>query len=299
MKKNKIILGCLLLLVAPVTQAQQLSVKPYLAYHHAVTSQAEPVFHLIPFHIPSYHSTGPYIYAASAHSEDFTLANGVECGLTVDYRFPSQLGVELGVGYFFSTKTYFEHNKQRRQILHMPVFSVDWNYRSIAIRPMFSYAVVKGKSTFIGKAGPVIHIATATMNTTLPYRGPISSDFNTSMLPGEKGSAGTFGTRANWGYALGLEYSYQLFQRLSFTVELGFEQYRYTPGKATVEYDDYYYGRQTHNIIYVDEYAPPANSLYGQEGRYERGETYYKLKESVLFSSISFGMAVKYNLWKK
>ena len=249
---------CLMLAICVVCQAQRLDVKPYIIYHQSVSSQQEPVF--FQFSIPSYPSSSGIIYS-SAFRKDFTLATGREYGLAIDYTFHNQLGFELGLGYFSSISNPLDRGW----------LTIDWNYHSIAVRPLFSYAVTKGKSVFIGKVGPTVYLASATMNASFAHC--------------------TFGNRLSWGFATGLEYNYQLSKKWGLAMELGVEQYKYTPARATVEYKEI--EKKNDEILYV-------NKMF-REPMFDGYELSQKkrMKESILFNNIYFGIGIKYNLWVK
>jgi len=262
MRKSKIYSLCLVLIVCTVCQAQRLDIKPYILYHQSVSSQEPPAFYFMGFIV----TTTP---TAILLNENFTLATGLEYGFTIDYTFHNQLGIELGLGYFSSTQSNLFKDKELK-------LTADWDYRSIAIRPLFSYAVITGKSTFIGKIGPTIHYTLATIN----------GSYGKQKLP-----SCTFANKLNWGYLIGLEYNYQLSERLTLAAELGFEHYRYTPNKATVEDN----GKKVKEIIYVNKIIQ--ESIVSQDPQSLLQEK--RLKGTVLFNSIYFGIGVKYKLWKK
>jgi len=286
MRKTKTYIFCLMLIVCTVCQAQKLSIKPYLLYHQSISKQNEPVFYYL--YLRSFY--GDYsVFPASSLSKDFTLATGLEYGLAIDYTFRNQLGIELGMGYFSSIGSSFASKTEP--------CTTEWDYHSIAVRPLFTYSVMKGKSIFTGKIGPTIHYTSVSMSC-FGRMGPFS------LLPDfvdEKNSTGTFANRMNLGYLIAFEYNYHLSKRLSLAMELGFEQYRYTPHKATVEYEGRFaFGRKQEGediILYVDrmvdELVPDISSYY-----YFPSEN-KMLKRSILFDSIYFGIGIKYNLWEK
>ena len=276
MRKSKIYIFCLMLFVCSICQAQKLSIKPYFLYHQSVSKQIEPVFHNIYYPRPAGTNRIEYIaIPAGSFSEDFTLANGLEYGLTMDYTFSNQLGFELGLGYFSGLSNSFEATTH-------PFFSctTDWNYHSIAIRPLFSYAVMKGKSVFIGKTGPTVHYSSATKS---------------AFIREDKWSVCSFANRLNWGYLIGLEYNYQLLKQLSLAIEFGYEQYKYTPHKAMVEYDPI--EREKDKIHYVNKVIrEPEYSKSPYLTSYSPPLQNKRLKESILFNSIYFGIGLKFNL---
>ena len=255
----------LMLFFCFVCQAQELSIKPYFSYHQSVSSQQEPIF----YHIEILSSVGNNrVFHASSFSENFTLATGLEYGLAIDYTLRNQLGFGLVLGYFsnidgsFVPKNGSSYN------------TTNWKYNSIAMRPLFCYTVKNRKSAFIGKTGPTIHYSSATMS------------FSTL-------STCTFADKLDLGYFIGLEYNYQLFKHLSIALELGYEQYKYTPSKATVKpFSSESNGKE---IIYVNkiitnETTSSPHNPFSQDKR---------LKESILFNNIHLGIGIKYNIWRK
>ena len=272
MRKTKTYIMGLMLIVGSLCQAQKLDIKPYFIYHQSVSKQTEPAFY--DDYTLDFHDKG-----------DFTLATGPEYGFVIGYTSRNHLGFELGLGYF----------KSLTDTIEVPVPTplpptigfgntlllgrAKWNYHSIVVRPLFNYAATTGKSTFIGRIGPTIHYASATRNV---------------FYMNEEIFTCTFDNRLNWGYSTGLEYNYQLMEKLSLAVELGFEQYKYTPDKATVEYKKRPVPsgkKEKEEILYVnkiieetDYYSLPQNK---------------RLKESILFNNIYFGIGIKYNLWEK
>jgi len=154
---------------------------------------------------------------------------------------------------------------------------------------MFSYAVIKGKSVFIGKIGPTIHYVSASTNSTT------STNATTHKI-----ATCTFTNQLSWGYSTGLEYNYQLSKQLALVAELGFEQYKYSPNRATVkgekgtdpagkEYEILYVNEIVNESVFYQNY-PQWKSIPSQTKR---------LKEFILFNSIYFGIGIKYNLWEK
>ena len=261
-----------------VCQAQKLSIKPYFLYHHSVSSQEEPVFYDI--YVPN----GYYIpVPLRLLDDDFSLATGLEYGLAMAYTFRNQLGIELDFGYFSGLNSTDKKIRPKDdnwwQSKPVHPYTIDWNYHSIAVRPLFSYAVVKRKSVFIGKIGPSIHYVSATME---------------AFLWDEKLSTCTFADKLNWGYSTALEYNYQCSKQLSLAVEVGYEQYQYTPNKATVKYEEKYASvRKGEEILYVKEIVREPMAFQTPPLQNKR------LKESILLNNIYFGIGVKYNLWKK
>ena len=261
---------CLMLEICSVCPAQKLDIKPYILYHQSVsTYEEQPVFYENHVHVPLPVDGFPKT-STSSYSKDFTLATGLEYGLAINYTFHNQLGIELGLGYFSSQSNSFVNKPG------IAPYLTGWNYYSIAVRPLFSYVVMKGKSSFIGKIGPSIYYASAIMDAFLSYVD-------------EPVSTCTFDNRLNWGYSIGLEYNYQFSKQFSLAIELGFEQYKYTPNKATVE--QLVSGGKKYEIHYVNEiFSEPVSQYPLQEKR---------LKESILFNNIFWGIGIKYNLWKK
>jgi len=255
-KNLKISAFCLMLIICTICQAQKLDIKPYFIYHQSVAKQTEPVFYDIDVAVPFF-ARANKMYFASSFSKDFTLSNGLEYGLAIDYTFRNNLGVELGLGYYSSLTSPFI-NKPGIGVAPNSC-TTNWNYHSTGIRLLVTYSMMRGKSSFIGKTGPVIHYASADMD---------------AFLENSKVSTCTFDNHLNWGYLIGLEYNYQLSNQLALVAEFGFEQYKYTPNKATVEYL---------------EYRDPAREKYGVQ----------YVNESILFRSVYFGIGIKYNLWKK
>jgi len=282
MRKNKIFILCLMFIAAAFCQAQRLDIKPYSLYNQSVSSQVEPVFHYAYLDMPSHMTELVLIFPVSSLSKNFTLANGLEYGFAIDYTFRNQLGFELGLGYFSSMKTSFSASKQA-----FISANTDWKYRSFVARPLFTYTVTNKKSTFIGKTGPTIHYTSATINASY------GSD-------NEKLSVCRFANQLNLGYLIALEYNYQLSGRFSLAIELGLEQYKYTPGKATVEYGSLI--QKKYEIQYVNEIVNELISFQYPSFQYpsfQNSSQSKQLKESVLFNSIYFGIGIKYNLWKK
>lgn len=95
-----------MLFVCAATQAQTIGIKPYFRYHQPVSSQDEPVFYVMYLDTPP--MAGNNIFIPSSYNEDFTLAKGIEYGLTVNYTFRNQLGFELGLGYFSGLNKHFK-----------------------------------------------------------------------------------------------------------------------------------------------------------------------------------------------
>ena len=277
MKQSCIICFCLILIVCTVCQAQTINIKPYFIYHQSVSKQDEPVFYNI--YLPIDGGTGFHYVNANSFSKGFTLATGLEYGFTIDYTFRNQLGFELGLGYFNSL-VKIDEPSDLNPLSRGFIYGSDWNYHSIAVRPLFSYTVVTGKSAFIGKIGPSVHYASATRN---------------SFYMNEKLSTCTFADRFNWGYSTGIEYNYPLLKQLSLAMELGFEQYRYTPDKATVEYEEKFaFERKKDEICYVNKVVHEPTFAYHSLPLQNK-----RIKESVLFNNLYFGIGIKYNLWKK
>ena len=279
MRKNKTYIFCLMLIACTVCRAQRLDIKPYFLYHQSVSREDEPVFYNdnvgISLSYPNIRQNREYL--PSPLLKDFTLATGIEYGLVIDYTSRNHLGFELGLGYFKSLNNgimldFYPHNP----------YQVDWNYHSFAVRPLFSYAVIIGKSAFIGKIGPSIHYASATRNV---------------FYMDEKKSTCTFTNGLNWGYSTGLEYNYQLLKQLSLVMELGFEQYKYTPDKATIEYEERFVPegkKKIDEVIYVNKIVQESMS----SSDYFSFQ-YKKLKESTLLNNVYIGIGIKYNLWGK
>ena len=270
----------LMLFFCFVCQAQELSIKPYFSYHQSVSSQQEPVFH----NIYSYGSTD-----ATSFREDFTLATGLEYGLAIDYTLHNHLGFELVLGYFSNMAGSFsptDGNTRR-------FYTTNWEYSSIAIRPLFSYKVTNKKSSFIGKVGPVIHYSSATMRTSY------IEDF--SYMSVDSLSICTFTNKLSLGYNIGLEYNYQIFEHLSLSFELGYEQYKYTPSKATVKHKDIYrIPIEDIEITYVNEVNIQETERFHETVREQNNLLQNKrLKESILFNNIYLAIGIKYNLWRK
>jgi len=251
--------------ISAVCQAQTLSVRPYVNYHHSVSKQNEPVFHSLGNRV-----TFPFGFRLI--NENFTLSSGFEYGVAVDYRFRNDLGVELGVGYFSSINSHFEHSQDTRIS-----YKTDWNYNSIVVRPQFSYAVMSGKSAFIGKVGPIFHYSSAEFSTF------VHNDWHISDC--------VFDSKWSFGYSVGLEYNYRLSERLHLAVNFGYEQYRFIPNKATVDIFSLNSVTQ-YEIHYVNKIVGEPYSLFNPNQN-------DWLKESILFNNIHFGIGIKYNLWKK
>jgi len=256
MKESKAYIFCLMLFVCAVCQAQKLDIKPYFLYHQSVSKQTEPAFYDISVAVPFFAGSNK-TYFASSFDKDFALSNGLEYGLAIDYTFRNNMGIELGVDCFSSLTSPFINKPG----IGVPPNSctTNWNYHSAGIRPLFTYSVMTGKSSFIGKTGPAIHYASAVMD---------------AFLQNDKVSTCTFGNHLNWGYLIGLEYNYQLFKQLALALELGFEQYKYAPDKAV--------------IVHL-KYKDPASEK--EEIQYVNG--------SISFRNVYFGIGIKYNLWKK
>lgn len=288
MIKKKTHILCFMLILCSVCQAQKLSIKPYVLYHQPMSKQYEPIFHDIYYRDYTKNFPIDYIGEASPSSKDFRIATGLEYGFTIDYTFRNHLGFELGLGYFnsqvnqekakelfqfFSRKSYSLNNFE-----YYNSYLTDWNYHSIAIRPLFSYAVIAGKSAFIAKIGPVIHYASVSTNAFLGI---------------DKVSSCRFANRLNWGYSTALEYNYRLSTHLSAALELGLEQYNYTPLRATVEYDEKVVpGGKKDEIHYVNKIVnEPSSFFYPSQNK--------SLKSSVSFNNVYFGIGIKYNLWEK
>jgi hypothetical protein len=112
----------------------------------------------------------------------------------------------------------------------------------------------------------------------------------------EKLSTITFSDKLNFGYSIGLEYNYQLSKQLNFVTELSYEQYKYTPRKATIEYENErwspYEWQKKVKVYYVDKIADEWTS---SQNRPENK----RLKEPILFDNIYLGIGLKYNLWRK
>ena len=274
MNKNKTFLLCLMLGICAVCQAQSLSIKPYVNYHQSVVSQTEPAFFAFQALLPYPHSE---IIWGSSFNENFTLSSGFEYGIAVDYRFRNNLGVELGIGYFSSINTSFE---SAHTFLTTPT---NWNYRSIAIRPMFNYAVITGRSAFIGKVGPVFHHASTEMSI---------SHFDISEY-----AVCIFANRWNFGYTLGVEYNYQLSSRMSLAVNFGYEQHRYTPRNSTVVFDRW--RDMKHKINYVNKISGEWSTETILWQQHAQSTPHTRLRESILFNSIYLGIGIKYNIWEK
>jgi len=247
--------------ISVVCQAQTLSIRPYVNYHQSVSAQTEPRFS--PFnHLESAFRVG---------NENFTLSSGFEFGIAADYRFHSDWGVELGVGYFSSiTNSYDLLLIIRGETTH------HWDYGSIVVRPLFSHVVTRGKSTFIGKVGPVAHYSFAKITQPLSVLGERPN--NPNIL--------RFTNKWSLGYSLGLEYNYQLSERLHLAVNLGYEQYRYTPNRATISGSSGVWAEIRYVNEIVGEPHPPLPHKV-------------MLKDAVLFNNVHFGIGVKYNLWKR
>jgi len=271
-RKSKTYFLYLMLIVCTVCQAQKLSIKPYINYHQSISSQEAPVFYTIGYIV----SQTP---VNSSSIEDFTLANGLEYGLSIDYTFRNQLGFELGLGYFSSQNNLFSSKKRAGT----NSLTTDWDYHSIAVRPLFSYAVINGKSTFIGKIGPAIHYASATINAF----------YGDQKLP-----TCTFDNKLNWGYSAALEWNYQLSEQFSMAMELGFERYKYSPNKATVKDEKASDpAKKEYEIHYVNEIVYETGWNRDLQWVSIPSQT-KRLKESILFNSIYIGIGIKYNLWE-
>jgi hypothetical protein len=232
-----------ILIVCTICRAQEWSVKPYLHYHYPTASQTEPVFNIV--ELIAYQAT-VLILQASSFSENFTLADGMEYGLAVNYRFPNRMGVELGADYFSAKNRTFlpvkyiparsyiitRPEKYPEQIIYSPTpCTTLWNYHSLAIRPLFTFAVERRKSAFIIKAGPTLHISDASM----------SASYNEAEAPFNY----TFDTKWNLGCSGALEYDYQLLKQMGLFAELGWEWYKYTPEetrKKSIIFNSLYFG---------------------------------------------------------
>ncbi|GAB6013323.1 hypothetical protein [Viscerimonas tarda] len=109
----------------------------------------------------------------------------------------------------------------------------------------------------------------------------------------DKYSTCTFYTNLNWGYTAGIEYNCRLSQSPALAMELSVEQYNYTPKKSKVE----------------QVYAPSTNSKKVLNIRYVKKIDHFdmlndrfqtrRLKESILFNSLYFGIGIKYTLGNK
>ncbi|MDR1584099.1 MAG: porin family protein [Prevotellaceae bacterium] len=250
----------LMLMVAHITAAQGLYIKPYARCHQSISSQVEPVFYDV-------YST-PLIPLIS-NNKDFTLSSGIKYGAAIGYTFKKHFGFEIGIDYF-NTNTSFKPDAVF--ILN----KTDWHYRSVNISPLFTFAVNNKKSTLIGKAGALIGITHMDMSSS------IGEDFTV---------AGVFDTKVNFGYTAGLEYNYQLSQHFSAAVEIGLEQYKYTPKTATFKVHDnagQVYGEI--EIEYVKDKTIEEDPPSHKKIRFE---------ETISFNSLYFGIGIKYNLFKK
>jgi len=249
--------------ISAVCQAQTLSIRPYVNYHHSVSKQTEPYF--------SYFDYFGHGHIFRIGNENFTLSSGFEFGIAADYRFHSDWGVELGVGYFSSiTNSYDLLLIIRGETTH------HWDYGSIVVRPLFSHVVTRGKSTFIGKVGPVAHYSFAKITQPLSVLGERPN--NPNIL--------RFTNKWSLGYSLGLEYNYQLMERLYLAVNLGYEQYKYTPNRATISDNSGVWAEIRYMSEIVGEPHTPLPHIV-------------TLKDAVLFNNIHFGIGIKYNLWKR
>jgi hypothetical protein len=246
-----------MLSIVHVAAAQHLYVKPYARYHQSVSSQNEPIFAVIPLSTPG----GEMDIFVTSLDKNFTLASGMQYGLSVGYTFGKNAGIEIGANYFNMNKSFGDRNK------------IDWHYRSVNITPLFTFAFEHKKSIFIGKAGVLIGIA----RMDLYY--PLGVGF---------GISGDFDAKVNLGYTAGIEYNYLLSRHFSVAAEVGLEHYKYTPKKATFT---------THNkegqiyeefkIEYVKEETTESMDSHKQR----------QSAESILFNSIYFGIGIKYNLF--
>ena len=290
-----------MLIVCAVSHAQTTNIKPYFRYYQHISSQYEPVFYNVYVQMSGY--SGEYIMLINptSYSEKFTLAKGLEYGFTIDYIFCNQLGIELSVGYFSSLNKRFKSREidiNSTQLYMSPpartlnkladepliinstiyTYPITWNYHSFVIRPMFSYAVKQGKSSFIGKIGPMIQYVYASTSV-------FSQDDSYKL------ATCTFTNQLNLGYSIGLEYNHKMSKQLSLAIECGFEQYRYTPNNATVKYkkndmEDQY------EITYV-------NRIVNEQTPYDYPSILKKIKKTILFNNVYLGIGIKYNLWIK
>ncbi|MDR3350075.1 MAG: porin family protein [Prevotellaceae bacterium] len=258
----------LMLAVAPVVTAQNLYLKPYVRNHRSISSQNEPIF---------FYTYMPYSFGraetvlVTLYNEQFTLSNRIGYGFTAGYTFRNHIGFEIGFDYFNTKKSF----KSDYRIAD--AYRINWHYRGVNIYPLFTFSVDNKRSTFTGKAGVLIGIA----------RLKESYFVAKTIL-----SSCAFGTKINFGFTAGLEYSYQLLPQLSLVAEIGMEQYKYTPKTATVQMYRYFDGEVEYEmeIEYVKEKTMKEPIPSNKDIRHE---------ESILFNSIYFGLGIKYNLFKK
>jgi hypothetical protein len=236
-------------------------VKPYARYHQSISPQEEPDFYSTRVN----EENPPRIFI-----DDFILASGLKYGLTVGYTFKNNLGVELSADYFNRHADYFYHDN----IFSPPTSTFShgyvWNYKTITFRPTLTFTVNRRKTSLTGKAGPLLALADAEQSDHWIVNG---ND--------HKGSICTFDKNLNLGYNVGFEYNYHLSKSLAVAVELGLEQYNYTPEKSKVQYDD---NKQV-EIEYTNKITK-VNLMTKQ----------VRFKESILFNSLYFGIGIKYTI---
>jgi hypothetical protein len=264
-----------ILLSGVVCKAQKIDVKPYIQYHQSITSQNEPVFYDLEWR-----------YSRFTHSlvnENFTIANGLKYGIAINCTFENNLGFEISADYFNTNKTFNDEVIGWTEFPlslvpgFLPRLKTSWDYRTIAIRPRFTFALDNKKSTFIGKFGPSIGLSMLTL-----------TDSDDDKI---KFTTCTFNRKSNWGYSAGFEYNYSLSKRLSLAVELGIEHYRYTPEHSTLKYERTESIVRTVEIDYVDQ----SNG----KNDYSANRHIKGLKQSILFNSIYLGIGIKYNIVQK
>jgi hypothetical protein len=218
---------------------------------------------------------GTILIPNTATDEDFSLSSGLKYGLTLGYTFKNNLGVELGVDYFNRHKEF--------TIMKQSELTKDWSYQATTFRPAVTFTVDNKKSSFTGKAGPICVLTDAEQ-----------SHFRSEELL----STCTFNKHLNWGYSAGIEYNYHFSPSFALSMELGLEQYNFTPKKSKVQYeavDDFHYD-ETGKLIIAKKVLEINYVNKVDQAKVDGVFSDKRFKESILFNSLYFGIGIKYTI---
>lgn len=265
MNRNIFLIIVLLQIGLSGIYAQKFYVKPKLKYNFGLTTQEAPQYFNVSVPIPA--NTGYQSATYFCQSNKFSLAEGVSPEIDLGYRLSDVFGLELGVDYFSTDKT-FEPQSQ------LFLAKSRWEYSAITMKPALTISKEYKKSAFIAKLAPSVGIGM--------LKGYMLIDgFDISP-------AYRFVNTLVYGYALGFEYNYQVFNKTFVCVEAGTDYSHYTPESARlmVESDLYVKNYEYVNQI-TDEQVSSYN--YGSESK-------KTIRQTIVFNRIYLAIALKYNL---
>lgn len=283
MKKASILLLFLVSLVL-ATKAQGFYIKINPRYHIPNAKQKSPEYFSPGITLgPGYLTT-----VITSSINKFSIANGFSLGGILGYRINEFIGVELGLDYFKSNSTFDPG------INSLWWVGSRWKFWSVNSMPTFVFGKAYTNSALYAKVGPIIGLSSLT-KTILDGNGDPMISYKLK-------------NNLSYGYKVGFEYNYGLNKSLSLSVEIGIENYSYTPKKAELEdangYDMEMLPERNKKIEYVSEIKNEeiGRSYYQGYGiMYNPDEPTKRLKETLKMNSayIGIGLIFKFNSREK